>query len=119
MNTVIDLFEGLRSALRCVGQLLWLPAAAFGYLLRFVGALRFVSVFFRTRASLAARLLAAEPSKQVHHPAAIPAEPHGRLLGQSAAPAALPSHTNMPAQTTACANAVSPKFQLFWGVILP
>ena len=45
MSTVIDLFESLWDALGCVGELL-------GYLLRFV------SVFFRTRASLAARLLA-------------------------------------------------------------
>ena len=47
MNTVINLFRNLRNALGCVAELL-------GYLLRFV------SVFFRTRASLAARLLAAE-----------------------------------------------------------
>jgi hypothetical protein len=47
MNTVIDLIRNLWNALGCVGELL-------GYLLRFV------SVFFQTRASLAARLLAAE-----------------------------------------------------------
>ena len=47
MNTVIGLFGSLWNALGCVGELL-------GYLLRFV------SIFFRTRASLAARLLAAE-----------------------------------------------------------
>ena len=47
MNTVIALFGDLWNALRCVGELL-------GYLLRFV------SVFFRSRTSLAARLLAAE-----------------------------------------------------------
>jgi hypothetical protein len=47
MNTVIGLFGNLWNALGCVAKLL-------GYLLRFV------SVFFRTRASLAARLLAAE-----------------------------------------------------------
>ena len=47
MNTIIDLFGNLWNALRCVGELL-------GYLLRFV------SVFFRSRTSLAARLLAAE-----------------------------------------------------------
>ena len=47
MNTVINLFQNLWNALGCVVELL-------GYLLRFV------SVFFRTRASLATRLLAAE-----------------------------------------------------------
>jgi transposase InsO family protein len=47
MNTGIDLIRDLWNALRCVAGLL-------GYLLRFV------SVFFRTRASLGARLLAAE-----------------------------------------------------------
>ena len=47
MNTVINLLGNLWNALRCVGELL-------GYLLRFV------SVFFRSRTSLAARLLAAE-----------------------------------------------------------
>ena len=47
MNAVIALFGNLWNALRCVGELL-------GYLLRFV------SVFFRSRTSLAARLLAAE-----------------------------------------------------------
>ena len=47
MNTVIDLFGNLWNALRCVRELL-------GYLLRFV------SVFSRSRTSLAARLLAAE-----------------------------------------------------------
>ena len=44
MNTVIGLFGSLWNALGCVSELL-------GYLLRLV------SVFFRTRASLAARLL--------------------------------------------------------------
>ena len=47
MKTIIDLFGDLWNVLRCVGELL-------GYLLRFV------SVFFQSRASLAARLLAAE-----------------------------------------------------------
>ena len=47
MNTVIDLIRDLWRALGCVAELL-------GYLLRFV------SVFFRSRTSLAARLLAAE-----------------------------------------------------------
>ncbi len=47
MKIVIDLIRNLRSALGCIGELL-------GYLLRFV------SVFFQTRASLAARLIAAE-----------------------------------------------------------
>jgi len=47
MNTIIDLFRDLRNALGCVVEL---P----GYFLRFV------SMFFRTRASLAARLVAAE-----------------------------------------------------------
>jgi len=47
MNTVIDLFGNLWNALRCIGELL-------GYLLRFV------SVFFPSRTSLAARLLAIE-----------------------------------------------------------
>ena len=47
MDTVIGLFRDLCNALGCVGELL-------GYLLRFV------SVFFRSRTSLAARLLAAE-----------------------------------------------------------
>jgi len=47
MNTVINLFRNLWNALGCVVELL-------GYLPRFV------SVFFRTRASLAARVLAAE-----------------------------------------------------------
>ena len=46
-HIVIGLFGNLCNALRCVGELL-------GYLLRFV------SVFFRSRTSLAARLLAAE-----------------------------------------------------------
>ena len=63
MNTVIDLFRNLWNALRCVGELL-------GYLVRFV------SVFFRSRTSLAARLLAAESQlgmckrriKQKQHP---------------------------------------------------
>ena len=47
MNTVTDLFRNVRNALRCIGELL-------GYLLRFI------SVFFRSRASLAARLVAIE-----------------------------------------------------------
>jgi len=47
MNTVLNLFGSLWDALRCVGELL-------GYLLRFV------SVFFRSRTSPAARLLAIE-----------------------------------------------------------
>jgi transposase InsO family protein len=47
MNTIIDLFRSLRNTLACIGELL-------GYLLRFVNA------FFRSRTSLAARLLAAE-----------------------------------------------------------
>jgi len=47
MNTVINLLRNLWNALGCVGELL-------GYLLRFV------SVFFRSRSSLGARLLAAE-----------------------------------------------------------
>ena len=47
MNTVIDLFRNLWKALACIGELL-------GYLLRFISA------FFQTRASLAARLVAAE-----------------------------------------------------------
>jgi len=47
MNTVINLFMNLRNALRCIGELV-------GYLLRFA------SMFLRTKASLAARLVAAE-----------------------------------------------------------
>jgi len=47
MNTIIDLFRNLWNAMGCIGELL-------GYLLRFG------SVFFQTRASRAARLLAAE-----------------------------------------------------------
>ena len=47
MNTVIDLIRNLWSALRCVRELL-------GYFLRFV------SVFFQSHVSLAARVLAAE-----------------------------------------------------------
>jgi putative transposase len=47
MNTVLNVFWNLRNGLKCFGELL-------GYLLRFVG------VFFQTRASLAVRLLAAE-----------------------------------------------------------
>ena len=47
MNTVTDLLRTLRNALGCIGELL-------GYLLRFV------SVFFRSRTWLAARLVAAE-----------------------------------------------------------
>jgi len=47
MSTVIDLLESLWSGLGCVGEVAC-------YLLRFVSA------FFRPRASLAARLLAAE-----------------------------------------------------------
>jgi len=52
MNTIIDLFGNLRNGLGCVAELL-------GYLLRFI------SVFFRSRASLAARLLAAESQLSV------------------------------------------------------
>ena len=44
MNRVFDLIRNLRIALGCIGELL-------GYLLRFV------SVFLRSRTSLAARLL--------------------------------------------------------------
>ena len=63
MNTVIDLLRNLWNALGCIGELL-------GYLLRFI------SVFFRSRTSLAARLLAAESQlgmckrriKQKQHP---------------------------------------------------
>jgi hypothetical protein len=44
MNTIIDLFRNLWNAPGCVAKLL-------GYLLRFV------SVFFQSRASLAARLV--------------------------------------------------------------
>ena len=47
MNTVVALFRNLWNALGGIGELL-------GYLLRFV------SVFFQSRASLVARLLAAE-----------------------------------------------------------
>lgn len=47
MNTVIGLLGNLWNAMRCVGELL-------------AYVVRFVSVFFRSRASLAARLLAAE-----------------------------------------------------------
>jgi len=47
MNTIIDLLRNLWNLLACVGELL-------GYILRFA------SVFFQTRASLAARLVAAE-----------------------------------------------------------
>ena len=47
MNTIIDLLRNLWNLLACIGELL-------GYVLRFV------SVFFQTRASLAARLVAAE-----------------------------------------------------------
>jgi transposase InsO family protein len=47
MNTVLDVFRNLRNGLGCVVELL-------DYLLRFL------SVFFQSRASLAARLLAAE-----------------------------------------------------------
>jgi hypothetical protein len=47
MNTLLNLFKNLWNALGCVGELL-------GYLLGFV------SVFFQSRVSLAARLLAAE-----------------------------------------------------------
>ena len=45
MNTVIDLLPNLWNLLACIGELL-------GYLMRFVSA------FFQTRASLAARLVA-------------------------------------------------------------
>ena len=47
MNIVFDVFRNLWNAMECVVELL-------GYLLRFI------SMFFRTRASMAARLLAAE-----------------------------------------------------------
>ena len=47
MNTIIGLFRYLWNSLARIGEVL-------GYLLRFV------SVFFQTRASLAARLVAAE-----------------------------------------------------------
>ena len=47
MNTLLNLFGKLRNGLGCIGELL-------GYFVRFV------SVFFHTRASLAARLLAAD-----------------------------------------------------------
>ena len=47
MKTIIDLFLNPWNAMGCIGELL-------GYLLRFIRA------FFQTRASLAARLLAAE-----------------------------------------------------------
>ena len=50
MTTAIDLFGNFWNALRCVGELL-------AYLLRFV------SVFFRSRVALAARLLAAVDRK--------------------------------------------------------
>ena len=52
MNTVLNLFRHLWNSIGCIGELL-------GYLLRFV------SVFFRSRASLAARLLAAESQLSV------------------------------------------------------
>jgi hypothetical protein len=47
MNTVIDLLRNLWNLLACIGEVL-------GYFLRFVSA------FFQARASLAARLVAAE-----------------------------------------------------------
>ena len=47
MNTIIDLLRNLWYLIGCIGELL-------GYVLRFVSA------FFQTRASLAARLVAAE-----------------------------------------------------------
>ena len=47
MNTVINLVRNLRNALECIGELL-------GYVVRFANA------FCRSRASLAARLIAAE-----------------------------------------------------------
>jgi hypothetical protein len=47
MNTILNLFGNLRNGLGCIGELL-------GYFLCFV------SVFFQSRASLAARLVAAE-----------------------------------------------------------
>lgn len=47
MNIIIDLFRDLWNLLECIGEVL-------GYVLRFVSA------FFQTRASLAARLVAAE-----------------------------------------------------------
>ena len=47
MNTIIDLLRNLWNLLACIGELI-------GYVLRFVSA------FFQARASLAARLVAAE-----------------------------------------------------------
>jgi len=47
MNAVLNVFRNLRNGLGCVAELV-------GYLLRFF------SVFFQSRASLAARLVAAE-----------------------------------------------------------
>ena len=55
MNTVFDLFRNLWIAMGCIVELL-------GYLLRFI------SVFFQTRASLAARLVAAESQLSVCKP---------------------------------------------------
>jgi len=52
MNTVLNLFRDLWNSIGCIGELL-------GYLLRFI------SVFFQTRASLAARLVAAESQLSV------------------------------------------------------
>ena len=52
MNTVLNLFGNLWNSIGCIGELL-------GYLLRFV------SVFFQTRASLAAKLVAAESQLSV------------------------------------------------------
>jgi len=48
MKTVLNLFRNLWNSIACIGELL-------GYLLRFV------SVFFQSRTSLAARLVAAWP----------------------------------------------------------
>jgi len=47
MNIISDLFRNLRNVLKCIGELL----GCF---------LRFVSVFFRSRPSLGAKLVAAE-----------------------------------------------------------
>ena len=51
MNTVLNLFKNLWNLPACIGEML-------GYFLRFV------SMFFRTRASPAARLVANAPSKR-------------------------------------------------------
>ena len=52
MNTVLNLFRNIWNLLACIGELL-------GYLLRFI------SVFFQPRASLAASLVAAESQLSV------------------------------------------------------